>query len=309
MARYINSRVFGNAHGRDSNQRAQQRQGERHGRTCALSRDRSKVTTTSVKSTDTYAYDAYGILTDQTMGSGGETPNPYLYTGEQFDPDLGFYYLRARYNNPETGRFWTVDDFEGWVRKPISLHKYLYTHSDPVNGIDPGGRFFSLAIGSTISIGTRGGYEGARAPVYSAAIEAARQIIWAVALVGATLESQQREREADYRMRLQLQEGDNHYWSTVMTAKPRTGVTSRQVRVGLSAMHASALTDMMLLPFPDSYEPPLYGAVIQFSKRLTTTVEGGGVTQIGNVLRETFVAGGKRFRIDLENLYGHNLRQ
>ncbi len=28
-----------------------------------------------------------------------------LYRGEQYDPDLGLYYLRARYYNPLTGRF------------------------------------------------------------------------------------------------------------------------------------------------------------------------------------------------------------
>lgn len=43
--------------------------------------------------TDTYTYDAFGIL----IYSSGTTPNNYLYTGEQYDPNLGFYYLRARY--------------------------------------------------------------------------------------------------------------------------------------------------------------------------------------------------------------------
>src|SRR5207244_3996937 len=42
---------------------------------------------------DTYAYDAYGKL----VGSTGTTLNTYLYAGEQYDPDLGLYYLRARY--------------------------------------------------------------------------------------------------------------------------------------------------------------------------------------------------------------------
>jgi hypothetical protein len=40
--------------------------------------------------TDTYEYDAFG----NTIGVICNTPNNYLYRGEQFDADLGLYYLR-----------------------------------------------------------------------------------------------------------------------------------------------------------------------------------------------------------------------
>ena len=53
-----------------------------------------------------------------TAGAG--TPNLYLYTGEQFDPDLGMYYLRARYMDPADGRFWTRDTFEGFKQTPVN---------------------------------------------------------------------------------------------------------------------------------------------------------------------------------------------
>ena len=62
-----------------------------------------------------------------------------LFTGEQFDPNLGWYYLRARYYNPANGRFPTMDTYPGRMFEPPTLHKYLYTHADPVNGIDPSG--------------------------------------------------------------------------------------------------------------------------------------------------------------------------
>jgi len=42
--------------------------------------------------TDTYTYTSYGELTEKT----GNTDNPYLYTGEYYDENTGFYYLRAR---------------------------------------------------------------------------------------------------------------------------------------------------------------------------------------------------------------------
>jgi RHS repeat-associated protein len=65
---------------------------------------------------------------------------PSFYRGEQYDPDLGLYYLRARYYNPQTGRFLSRDPEDGNAKDPQSLHKYLYAGGDPVNRIDPHGR-------------------------------------------------------------------------------------------------------------------------------------------------------------------------
>jgi RHS repeat-associated protein len=86
--------------------------------------------------TDTYEYDAFGNKINQT----GTTPNNYLYRGEQYDSDLGLYYLRARYYNPATGRFLSRDPEDGYTNDPASLHKYLYANGDPVNLADPTGR-------------------------------------------------------------------------------------------------------------------------------------------------------------------------
>jgi RHS repeat-associated protein len=54
-----------------------------------------------------------------TCAFGKVTRIPSYYRAEQYDSDLGLYYLRARYYNPYTGRFLS---------------------RDPVNGIDPNGR-------------------------------------------------------------------------------------------------------------------------------------------------------------------------
>jgi RHS repeat-associated protein len=67
-------------------------------------------------------------------------PSPSFHRGEQYDPDLGLYYLRARYLNPVTGRFMSRDPEDGKVKEPATLHKYLYAGGDPVNRIDPRGR-------------------------------------------------------------------------------------------------------------------------------------------------------------------------
>jgi RHS repeat-associated protein len=86
--------------------------------------------------TDSYEYDAFG----NSFTKQGTTPNNYLYRGEQYDSDLGLYYLRARYYNPSTGRFMSRDPEAGNRFSPASLHKYLYAGGDPVNMVDPSGR-------------------------------------------------------------------------------------------------------------------------------------------------------------------------
>jgi RHS repeat-associated protein len=68
------------------------------------------------------------------------TWSPSFYRGEQFDSDLGLYYLRARYYNAGTGRFMSRDPEDGEAHDPKTLHKYLYANGDPVNRIDPRGR-------------------------------------------------------------------------------------------------------------------------------------------------------------------------
>src|SRR5579864_3740016 len=103
--------------------------------------------------TDTYDYDAFGNLIHSTAtgippGSttAAPTPNEFLFAGEQFDPDLHLYYNRARYLNTNTGRFWTMDPYEGDSQGPLSLQKYLYAEADPVDFTDPTGRSLSNLI-------------------------------------------------------------------------------------------------------------------------------------------------------------------
>jgi len=65
--------------------------------------------------------------------------------------------LRARYYNPQTGLFISSDTYPGSPQDPISLHKYLYCHADPINGIDPLGLEYTLmqkvvAVGIAMNI-------------------------------------------------------------------------------------------------------------------------------------------------------------
>ncbi len=88
--------------------------------------------------TDTYDYDAFGTLINQTH-LGTPTPNEFFYDAEQLDPNTGFVNLRARWMNPGIGRFQTMDSFEGDQEDPPSLHKYYFTSNNPINEVDPTG--------------------------------------------------------------------------------------------------------------------------------------------------------------------------
>ena len=86
--------------------------------------------------TDRYAYDAFGT---DIATSGAGTPNAYRFTGEQQDAALGMYYLRARYYQPGSGRFWMRDTWGLDQQHPREWNRYVYVAADPVNGVDPSG--------------------------------------------------------------------------------------------------------------------------------------------------------------------------
>jgi len=89
--------------------------------------------------TDRYSYDAYGMMLGGEPGVTDPAATNLLYSGEQFDADLGWNYQRARYYDMGAGRWNRVDPWSGDSEDPQSLHKYLYCHGDPVTGVDPSG--------------------------------------------------------------------------------------------------------------------------------------------------------------------------
>ena len=105
-----------------------------------------QLTTEDASVTDSYVYDAFGVVLDQA----GVTANNYLFSGEQFDPNVEFYYLRARYYNQENGRFVAADPWQGNVFEPVTLHKYLYAGANPSNNHDPSG-YLSLSLNTLMT--------------------------------------------------------------------------------------------------------------------------------------------------------------
>jgi RHS repeat-associated protein len=106
------------------------------------------LTNEAAAATDIYGYDGSGNL----AAAAGITPNPYLFAGEQFEPALGLYNLRARSYDPATSRFLGRDPLGGRQNDPRTLHPYLYAHADPVNITDPTGLFSMVELFTTLGI-------------------------------------------------------------------------------------------------------------------------------------------------------------
>lgn len=103
-----------------------------------------ELTDSTSKLASSYQYDAFGAIRKQT----GTVENDFLYTGQQFDPETGLYYLRARYYDPEIGRFITKD--------PIpQLNLFTYANNSPINFYDPSGmslKQIELALSATSAV-------------------------------------------------------------------------------------------------------------------------------------------------------------
>ena len=93
------------------------------------------------------SWHVWGAFGEQEAGSAlGELPS-YGFNGEEAHPQTGLQYLRARYYDTKSGRFGVQDSYLGQLADPLSLNRYLYCLSDPLNLIDPSGHW-GASVGS-----------------------------------------------------------------------------------------------------------------------------------------------------------------
>jgi RHS repeat-associated protein len=103
------------------------------------------------KGVEGYSYDAYGYQTviqpgpdgildfgpDDVYLPGGKSfyDNPFLFTGQRYDPEIGLLYYKNRYDSTFFGRFMSRDPLDymaGW-------NLYAYTNDRPSKFVDPDG--------------------------------------------------------------------------------------------------------------------------------------------------------------------------
>lgn len=89
----------------------------------------------------------------EELGSTGTSANTLRFTGRERDPDTGLYYFRARYYDPEIGRFLSEDPL-GFDGGDVNL--YAYAANNPLRFNDPSGNCpvcITAGIGALIGAG------------------------------------------------------------------------------------------------------------------------------------------------------------
>lgn len=102
-----------------------------------------------------YEYDAWGNLSEKSGMLADE--NQYRYAGYRYDLESNLYYLMARYYDPSTSRFLTVDPVIGSAFVPLTQNEYIYANNNPIMLNDPNGTnaglIFALAGGFAVADG------------------------------------------------------------------------------------------------------------------------------------------------------------
>jgi RHS repeat-associated protein len=136
--------------------------------------------------------DAGTLLTNRSwtpfgIEVGGSGQSGIGYTGEWQDSS-GLVYLRARWYDPQQGRFLSRDPWDGNVTSPQTLNPYAYAHNQPTRFSDPSGKFAVGAVAGALftEFGTAmlGGIGGAAAACFLSIVCGVTVLVGALVIGG-----------------------------------------------------------------------------------------------------------------------------
>ena len=94
-------------------------------------------------------YWPYGSTREQS----GTKPEKHLFTGKEFDSEVGLYFYGSRYYDPNICRFISADSSSKDPSNPQKLNRYSYCLNNPLIYVDPSGND-ELPTDSSISMTT-----------------------------------------------------------------------------------------------------------------------------------------------------------
>jgi RHS repeat-associated protein len=90
--------------------------------------------------TATFEYTPYGAYAPQGTSTPGPAPKGPGYTGHVNDSETNLVYMQARYYDPVTGRFLTIDPVDPNSGNTFSFNRYAYVYNNPIMHTDPNGK-------------------------------------------------------------------------------------------------------------------------------------------------------------------------
>ena len=96
----------------------------------------TRLVTTSVATVaKSYDYAAFGKIVSET----GRGTNSIGFNGHETDADCGLVYMKARYYDPDLGRFISPDSIVPDPFNPQALNRYSFVYNNPISNTDPSG--------------------------------------------------------------------------------------------------------------------------------------------------------------------------
>lgn len=106
--------------------------------------------------TNRYYYEPFGLIKPYSSAPTFTGIDQPTYTGHTLDEDTSLIYMKARFYDPEIGRFYSADPVGFRSDNPFSFNRYAYANNNPYRYIDPLGEdavdvnfgFVGVTIGS-----------------------------------------------------------------------------------------------------------------------------------------------------------------